>query len=105
LIDLHYSRAMEIEADDHARALLERNGIPVQALIGLLRVLDRADDGKRASEPETMPPQGSPARSAEPPSSEPESSRSRDSVQRAFGYLSTHPDPTQRIERLLAPRR
>ncbi|MCE2948538.1 MAG: M48 family metallopeptidase [bacterium] len=92
LIELHYSRSMEIEADDFARDLLARNGIPVQALVDMLEALAGAGParapGPSAREEAAQAPAEaqSPARAA-----------------RLQRYLQTHPDMAERIERLRAP--
>ena len=83
LVDLHYSRAMELEADDYARELLVANGIPVQALVSLLTALAAAQSAER-------PPAGvgaGKARSQRPPD--------------LLRYLSSHPGTEARIARLL----
>jgi Zn-dependent protease with chaperone function len=82
LVDLSYSRSMEIEADDYARELLARNGVPVRALVDLLRALERAAGG--GVSPATAGETGDAER---PP--------------RLLRYLSTHPDTGDRIRRLL----
>ena len=80
LVNLHYSRAMEIEADDHARDLLARNGIPARALATMLQALAGA-----ARTPGTGPRDG-----AAP-------------APRLQRYLQSHPDMAERIERLSVP--
>jgi Zn-dependent protease with chaperone function len=92
LVELHYSRSMEIEADDFARDLLARNGIPVQALVTMLQAL--AGSGARAG-------QASPEREGTAPA--PGDARPPPRVPRLQRYLQTHPDMAERIERLGAP--
>ena len=87
LVDLHFSRAMEIEADDHARVLLERNGIPVQALIAMLRALEAA------SRPSTATTERSGA-------ARPDGARDQAGSPRVQRYLMSHPDMEERIGRL-----
>lgn len=96
LVELHYSRSMEIEADDFARDLLSRNGIPVQALVTMLEALAGARAPRQESTPlpgDAQPQAQAPATRGLPPA---RSAR----LQR---YLQTHPDMAERIERLRAP--
>jgi len=81
LVDLHYSRAMEMEADDYARELLVANGIPVQALVSLLTALEAAQSAERPA----------PGAGKAPPQRTPDLLR----------YLSSHPGTEARIARLL----
>ena len=94
LIELHYSRSMEIEADDFARDLLARNGIPVQALVKMLEALAGAGPARApasASREEAV----SPPADAQAPAPE--------RAARLRRYLQTHPEMAERIERLRAP--
>lgn len=89
LVELHYSRAMEIEADDFARDLLARNGIPAQALVTMLQALAGAGAVHTA-----------PAERREGTATAPGDAQPPARLQR---YLQTHPDMAERIERLRAP--
>jgi len=96
LIELHYSRSMEIEADDFARDLLARNGIPVQALVTMLEALAGTGAPRKASVPapgEARPQAEAPGAQEQPPAR----------AARLQRYLQTHPDMAERIERLRAP--
>lgn len=69
LVDLKYSRVFELEADDFAVALLDRQGIPRRHLSAILERIAGADAGDEGLD----------------------------------AYLSTHPAPRERIERIDRP--
>lgn len=94
LVELHYSRSMEIEADDFARELLARNGIPVQALVKMLEALAGAGQAR-------APASASREEAAPAPADAQAQPRAR--AARLQRYLQTHPDMAERIERLRAP--
>nr|WP_245844890.1 M48 family metallopeptidase [Noviherbaspirillum humi] len=45
LLDLHYSRDAEREADDYALAMMKSNGVPAASLVRLLESIKPKDDG------------------------------------------------------------
>ena len=73
LTQMRYSRAMELEADDHAIAVLRRNGLEPDVLADALEALERAHPG------ENKLPRW---------------------LKRSMTYLSTHPATDERIARL-----
>jgi Zn-dependent protease with chaperone function len=73
LTQMRYSRAMELEADDYAVAVLRRNGLAPDALADALAALERQHAGA-----DNMPRW----------------------LKRSMSYLSTHPATVERIARL-----
>jgi Zn-dependent protease with chaperone function len=73
LTQMRYSRAMELEADDDAVAVLRRNGLEPDVLADALEALERAHPGE-----DKLPRW----------------------LKRSMTYLSTHPDTAERIARL-----
>ncbi|WP_413674026.1 M48 family metallopeptidase [Massilia cellulosiltytica] len=73
LTQMRYSRAMELEADDDAVAVLRRNGLEPDVLADVLEALERARPGE-----DKLPRW----------------------LKKSMSYLSTHPDTAERIARL-----
>jgi Zn-dependent protease with chaperone function len=73
LTQMQYSRAMELDADDYAVALLRRQGVSPDAFVAVLEALESAQPDE-ASTPRWL--------------------------KTTMSYMSTHPDTDERIQRL-----
>jgi Zn-dependent protease with chaperone function len=92
LLQTHYSRAYETEADDFGAAMMRANGQSGEPLASALELLE-AGHNKSSAASSSTPAKSSPAQTGTADKKAAKSSQWSD-------YISTHPNTTQRVERL-----